>query len=202
VYLRSYNLPVSPQVDNAQEQGADACDQQDQRQDCTPPKRQPAAHLLDRCRTSTTMPARIKTKPRLIHRQGLLRILDVVGVGIVEPSTETWGLGVWIDRAGVEDLNTDGLAVGVCMGRGGVCDSVGTAVRLGSVVSVPMGGAAVGEKGVATVTSVVGVGEALATVASAVAVGVLLPSRPVGAGVRLAVGLAVSDGSGGVLVGT
>jgi hypothetical protein len=131
----------------------------------------------------------MNTRPRLIHRQGLSRILDVAGVGIVESSKRAWRLGVWIDRADVEDLNTDGLAVGVCVRRGGVCDSVGTPVRLGGVAPVPSGGVAVGEEGPATVASAVAVG------------GVLVPSWPVGEGVRLAVGMAVSVGSGGGCVG-
>jgi hypothetical protein len=125
----------------------------------------------------------------------------VVGGAVVESSKGTWGPGVWIDRAGVEDVKTDGLAAGVCMRGEVVCDSVGTAVRPGSAVSVPTVSAAAGDGGPATVASVVGVSDVLVAVASAVAVGILVPSWSVGAGVRLAVGIAVSDGSSGGCVG-
>lgn len=112
----------------------------------------------------------------------------MAAAGLTMSSSGTWGLGVWIDCAGVGDSNAYGLAVGFGVRGGGVCDAVRAGVRPGSVVSVPTDGAAVGEDGPVTVASLVDVG-------------VLVLSCPVGAGVRLAVGLAVSDGPGGVCVG-
>lgn len=114
--------------------------------------------------------------------------MDVAGAGALVSSRGAWRFGVWLGRAGVDDLTTDGLAVAIGVRRGGRCevgspgDSVRTGVRPGSVVSVLAGGTGVGEEGSSTVASVVGVG--------------------VFDGAWVAVGKAVPDGSGGGLVGS